>query len=305
MFHTPPPHVDLAREIPEFAALARTTVRLHPRRGEGAIGESKIGGAISWPSSEEWPICTEHDCPFVAVLQLRAADVPELGFPQGTDLFQLLWCPNDHENARPLYAPSAKIYWRRNSGIRSYLAAPSSPTASAAQSDYIPRPCILHPERVIEFPDIYDLAEDRADLVEKLKKSKAVSDVPESYPCEFDESDAEGCEDIYQSSLSVADGLKVGGYPYWIQYPEWPQCECGHRMDYLLTVASAEFDGGTWFRWLAREDRANGKFWDADFETRRAVQSAAGLMLGDMGNINYFICRRCQPWPIEGVFQCS
>lgn len=31
--------------------------------------------------------------PLVAVLQIFARDVPELPFPQGTDLCQVLWCP--------------------------------------------------------------------------------------------------------------------------------------------------------------------------------------------------------------------
>jgi hypothetical protein len=31
------------------------------------------------------------------VLQLYASDAPDLPFPPGTDLLQLLWCPYDHE----------------------------------------------------------------------------------------------------------------------------------------------------------------------------------------------------------------
>jgi hypothetical protein len=73
-------------------------------------------------------------------------------------------------------------------------------------------------------------------------------------------------------------------------------------MDYLLTVASTEFDGGSWWRWLAEED---GHVWEADYELRTTVQRAAGLMLGDMGNMNLFICYRCPEWPVAPVFQCS
>jgi hypothetical protein len=36
----------------------------------------------------------EVPSPLAAVLQLYAHDVPELPFPERTDLFQLLWCPN-------------------------------------------------------------------------------------------------------------------------------------------------------------------------------------------------------------------
>ncbi|MEV6841452.1 hypothetical protein AB0N17_44585, partial [Streptomyces sp. NPDC051133] len=30
------------------------------------------------------------------VAQLYAADVPEIAFPEGTDLVQILWCPEVH-----------------------------------------------------------------------------------------------------------------------------------------------------------------------------------------------------------------
>lgn len=35
--------------------------------------------------------------PMIGVPQLSANDVPDLPFPLQTDLFQLLWCPNDHD----------------------------------------------------------------------------------------------------------------------------------------------------------------------------------------------------------------
>lgn len=73
-------------------------------------------------------------------------------------------------------------------------------------------------------------------------------------------------------------------------------------MEYLLTIASAEFDGGSWGRWLAQEDQ---RVWGASYEKRKAVQFPANLMLGDMGNMNLFICRQCHDWPIASVLQCS
>jgi hypothetical protein len=102
MRRTPKPVIDIAEVIPEMARLARTTVRLHPRRGVSARDASKMGSPIVWPSDEPWPVCSEHHSALVPVLQLRRQDVPEFAFRGDTDLFQLLWCPNDHETLEPL-----------------------------------------------------------------------------------------------------------------------------------------------------------------------------------------------------------
>ena len=73
-------------------------------------------------------------------------------------------------------------------------------------------------------------------------------------------------------------------------------------MDHLLTVSSAEFDGGTWPRWCPIEDQhVRG----ADYELRSSVQSAPDLMLGDMGKLYVFCCARCPDRPIVTVHQCS
>lgn len=36
--------------------------------------------------------------PLVPVAQLRAADIPDLRCPPGTDMLQVLWCPNTHRD---------------------------------------------------------------------------------------------------------------------------------------------------------------------------------------------------------------
>src|SRR5688572_32036633 len=75
---TPVPPVDIARALPDLTAMARTTVRLHPRRGDQPAGGSKIGGSFVWPSNERWPVCDEHESSFVTALQLRKDDVPHV-----------------------------------------------------------------------------------------------------------------------------------------------------------------------------------------------------------------------------------
>ena len=287
---TPPPPLDLAAVAPELAGRARTTVRLHPRRGDAPPNRSKIGSPILWPASEAWPQCAEHGSPLIPVLQLLAADVPELLFPANNDLFQLLWCPNDHPTVEPLYYPTPRLFWRNSAKIDDVLAAPPAP--ANADKNYSPDPCVLHFERVLEYPDVSEVSKE---FIERMNDSQDVRDAIQGN----DEDDA--FSGVYQFSLSVASGWKVGGFPHWVQDPYVPTCACGDQMEYLLTIASAEFDGGTWHRWLAEEER---NVWGGPYKARWAVQCAPDIMLGDMGSMNVFICRKCDGWPTESVCQC-
>jgi len=267
-----------------------TTVRLHPRRGrEPSTRASKLGGRVAWPAEEPWPTCEEHGDPCVAVLQLRRVDVPELEFPKGTDLFQLLWCPKDHED--PPFAPWPVVRWR-SGALVGQLLAPPAPVKGATEQ-YVPRDCVLNPERVLEYPSAYDIGlaqlEELDDLIrEKARKDLKKLGIPDDDP-------------LYQYHFSVAPGTKVGGYVAWIQDAEVPMCECGKPMTHLLTVASAEFDGA-YQRWMPLSERS---VWKGSLEARLKVQEAAGLMFGDMGNYYLFTCRACPARPVKAVMQCS
>ncbi|MFD8481659.1 hypothetical protein [Kitasatospora sp. NPDC059673] len=73
---------------------------------------------------------------------------------------------------------------------------------------------------------------------------------------------------------------------------------CPNCLDHLLSVGSAEFDGESWRTWLAVEDTpAAGTVWELPYEERRLIQSAADLMLGDMGSLHLFGCPSCPDRP--------
>ncbi len=224
----------------------------------------------------------EVPSPMTGVLQLRARDVPELPFPEHTDLFQLLWCPNQH--AAPWYGPRPLTVWRRAAEVTEPLSAPPTPRFDEELfgPDYVPLSCVLHPERVVEYPHRYSLP---AELVERIEQ--------------WDERH----DDLYWAELSTAPGTKVGGHPRWIQEPQWPQCRCGRRMQHLLTIASDEF--GARGRWLPLEDRD-----DPTIATSRPVLGQErwpphGLMLGDLGSLYLFTCVVCVERPLAGTMQCS
>ncbi|HET9346032.1 MAG TPA: hypothetical protein VFO05_10030 [Candidatus Limnocylindrales bacterium] len=289
---TAPPPVSVADLFPELAGREAVTVRLHPRRaGDSGPTASKMGGRIHWPPGEAWPTCDQahlgfdiddlstfeappDDRPFVPVLQLRRSDVPELDFAGDTDLFQLLWCPETHAN---LYAPLIRTYWRRAADLVDVIAPPAFPALDNSQ--YVPGSCVVSPERVTEYPD-------PADLEPAIQQRVFAWEETQSQP-------------TYQWWLSAAPGTKVGGYPDWLQDPQPQLCPNGHPMDFLLTIADTEFDGGTWQRWLPLEEAG---LWDGPTQARLDVQEPADLQFG-MGSIYVFICRRCPDRPIAQVYQ--
>ncbi len=295
---TPAPEFDLPSLFPAIAALARQTVRLHPRPDRDvAVNASKWGGRLLWPADEEWPICTEpewlregestpqHEHRYIPMLQLRKGDFPELSFPGDTDLFQLLWCPNDHELTLSVIC---KVFWRKESDVAGPIAEVPKPTL--VEADYLPRPCRLHPERVTEYPSQGNLPTALDDAIHDWESER-------------------GIEGPYFYEMSVAPGTKIGGYVRWIQFEWIPVCECGQAMEHLLTVASDEF-GGSWPRWYPLEDvQATGlsqEQLETDYAYLDALKDAdrsSGIMLGDSGSLYLFICHNCPTWPIDWIVQ--
>lgn len=288
---TPPPPFDVASLWPEAAGLRRATVRLHPRC-DPTVGpdQSSMGGPIRWPRDVPWPECDlphedysgfsgarparpDPGTRYVPILQLLESDVPELPFRDGTDVFQLLWCPNDHTQAFSMLCRA--VWWAREQ----LLDATAPPAPTVARDDYVPRPCSVHPEPVDEYPGFEDLPDDLQSRV------GAWEDGQESTP--------------YQSALSTAPGSKVGGHPQWFQGPEWPTCPAGHEMEHLLTISDHEFDGGTWQRWLPIEETG---MWEWPTDRQLGIQEPTHLSFG-MASIYVFLCRACPAWPIDTVYQ--
>ncbi|MFE0674576.1 DUF1963 domain-containing protein [Streptomyces sp. NPDC058867] len=268
---TPPRPVDVEDLFPEVAPLRLETVRLHPRVGAPTFRESSVGGPLLWPADEDWPVCSEHGGePMVPVVQLYRDGVPDVvPFPDGCDLLQVLWCPRKHGGSRWALP---EVRWRRAGEVRAVRVTPPAPADPWA--NYVPRHCVVHPERVTEYP-YWDLDDELWDELE----------------FRFLDLDQESGWD-YQSHLSTAPGTKLGGYPGWCQEPTWPDCvRCGGRMEHLLTVASTEADALSRRTWTPVEDRST-------------PPEGPGLVLGDLGGVYVFECRTCPGRPFAHRHDC-
>ncbi|WP_189800850.1 DUF1963 domain-containing protein [Streptomyces tanashiensis] len=268
---TPPRPVDVEQLFPEVVPLRKETVRLHPRAGAPTCRDSSVGGPLLWPAEEAWPQCPEHEeAPMVPVVQIYRSSVPDIvPFPDECDLLQVLWCPRKHSGYRWVVP---HVQWREAGAVRNALAAPPSP--AEVWKNYVPRPCVVHPEPVTEYP-YWDLHDDMWDELE----------------FRFLEVDEETGWD-YQSHLSTAPGTKLVGYPGWCQDPKWPDCSgCGNRMEHLLTVQSTEADALSRRAWVPTEDT-------------HMPYEGPGLVLGDLGGVYLFECRTCPGRPFTHRYDC-
>ncbi|MCF3103211.1 hypothetical protein IPZ58_16725 [Streptomyces roseoverticillatus] len=171
----------------------------------------------------------EGPLPLIPLVQLYARDVPGLPCPEGTDMLQVLWTPFDEIEGS---SGAVQLRWRSSSDVQEILTEPPEP-AYIDMSDHVPRPCVLHPEQVREFPPVHLLTEEQTQRVDAWTKQRSVDHQQVDY----------------HGDLSIAPGWKLGGWPAHFTYrkPAGPgelQCgECGGPVEALLTVDSSEWDG--------------------------------------------------------------
>ncbi|MFI6955528.1 hypothetical protein ACIBJI_18855 [Nocardia sp. NPDC050408] len=188
------------------------------------------------------PAHTEPNA-LLPVAQLYLRDIPGLAGPEGTDLLQVLWCPIDHEEG----LPAAHLVWRDSSTVNQLLTDPPEPADVEHYGNYVPEPCILHPEVVCEYPAPHELPKELAQRLYDWGHRQW----PEEDPEELNPGSA-----YYQYEHAVAPGWKVGGWGPWSFCDPWPMnCEiCNAKYQPLLTISSGEWDGGSG-SWIPLEDR--------------------------------------------------
>jgi hypothetical protein len=170
--------------------------------------------------------------PMIGLAQLYRRDIPDLtAGPADRDLLQVFWCPFDRHGPTG-YGMSLQLRWRDSSAVMHVLDPQPEPEVVGFDG-YVPEPCVLHPEQVVEHQ--------YSDLL------------PEALRDAIDEWDTE--DFIYQTDLSIAPGWKVGGYASWhVTDPARMDCaECGQSMEMLLAIGSYEWDGGE-SSWTPVED---------------------------------------------------
>lgn len=267
---------------------------LHPRdrgRRVGDVHEWRRILADAWrrdpdagPSAEELETLSalerEHHVPdlddtapvpLLPVAQFFVKDVPGLVAPAGCDLLQVLWCPFDAHGAQS--GPGVHLRWRSATDVGETLDEIPLPQV-VGDAGYVPEPCVLDPEQVVEH-EYRELLP--ADLQQRIEAWEAEAE-EEADESSYDEADFV----TYHHDLSIAPGWKIGGYASWsVTGPTRMACSCGQPMHLLLTVDSRECDNGT-LSWVPREDRGVINEPEANAPTQVTV--------GRGGSLNIFTC---------------
>ncbi|MFB8404484.1 hypothetical protein [Streptomyces sp. NPDC055912] len=235
------------------------------------IADAELTGTAS-PWDADGPV------PMLPVAQLYLRDVPLMRPPGQADLLQVLWCPYDHE---PDWKPATALVWRSAAAVTDVLSAPPEPL-DADYEGYIPKPCLLAPERITEYPNSLDLDKDlRESLEDRSRWQAAGVDVDPRY--------AEYPGSFYSDELADSPGWKVGGWPPWGRTDPYRRfCSvCDTQMVPLLTIASFEWDSAT-TGWIPYEDQAAAAV-GGRVAGRSPVQPTA-VEVGSTDNMQLYVC---------------
>lgn len=219
-------------------------------------------------SFSAYPKCDICQTPLNFVLQLYKDDFPEFYFPDKSNIFQLFRCPNN--NCKIAYKNSSydhKMfhYYAKVDRKINKIFAKSTTVSSQIESE-VPD-CFLKPVRLNDFPDYYDYEEeDLAKLSEGFRMDLA---------------------DEFLDEFLTQPFTKLGGYPAFIQDPFYPTCKCGRIKHFLFQLSSEDPENE------GRSYENNGNW------------SAHKIMIGDAGNIYYYICTHCGEKSIESYWDCS
>ncbi|MFF4685009.1 hypothetical protein [Streptomyces sp. NPDC001307] len=244
----------------------------------------RFGAGPPWPA--ECPV------PLLPVAQLYLRDVPLLQPPGQADLLQVLWCPYDHD---PDYKPSTALFWRSAAEVVDILATPPEPY-EADWEGYVPEPCLLAPEGIIEYPRSLDLSPEMRLAVKDWSRWQAADPSVDSLYADYP-------EEFYDGHVADAPGWKVGGWPPWDRTDPRPRyCGvCEALMVPLLTIASFEWDGGERRSWAPYEDQAA-----AYAASHRAGQSPAQpteVEVGSTDNMQLYVCPTSPEHPHTDLIQ--
>lgn len=182
------------------------------REGDGPVTASKFGGAAFLRAGEPWPVCGGCGKPMSFFAQLDLAALPAgLDYPHREGMVQLFYCTGsdpvcevDHEAWQP-FGKSSLARWLSASELASKPAPAQDPTGE-------PAAVLVSWEQGL--PELPGYEED-------------VPPPPESM------------EELDDETLRPRPGDKIGGWPAWVQGPEYPKCpQCKTRMVYLLQLES-------------------------------------------------------------------
>jgi uncharacterized protein YwqG len=246
----------------------RESVLLKPERSAESVSPqvSKFGGMPNGNGFDAHPCCDACGTPLNFVLQLYKTGFPQHYFPEGKNLFQLFRCPND---ACPS-AFSAPYHSYRKLFIYYFTDEPGKeqvfalPEADRTELEDLVPDCMLHPEKQADYPHYEDF-------------DTVINDIEAMY--------GEKLGEAFMEKFGAIQKTKSGGYPSFTQGSFYPACSCGQPKEFFFQLSSDDTVDGP--------KSLQGDDW-----------SPHGIMIGDVGNIYFYVCRSCGESSIETYWDC-
>lgn len=206
---------------------------------------TKIAGQPWWPEGMLRPKCKHgHNMAFIA--QILLSDVPLPSMPENT-LLSFHYC-NECTMAGQM---SFGCFDDQNNGYDLTLLNDIDKTKSDMNGFLAPS---LTKSYKVSFRDIEEIP---GGLCEDANIKHV--NLPKDFPQGKDDFD----EDIFPG-LKHINKSKIGGWPSWVQYPEWPLNDSGEKFLFLGQLDWYLFDGTPWcnggYAYLFITKDANEKF---------------------------------------------
>ncbi|MHB9132068.1 MAG: DUF1963 domain-containing protein [Armatimonadota bacterium] len=212
----------------------------------GQVPVTKIGGVPWWPASTERPKCPQgHLMSFVA--QIRLDDTPGLAIDSPI-LLSFHYCNECAYEGNMSFGYSyrdAEIYgapiFNEGYSIDFFTQVDGIDTDSkgiVAEEMVDAATVVLHPR--IDYPSLRDII-DIPGLVELCPEW---DDPTVNGPVYIDIEDEESVDP--KKPYYTYHGCKIGGWPAWVQYAEWPVRNDGTRFNFVAQLSDRIGEGVTW-----------------------------------------------------------
>lgn len=242
---------------------------LNPRKVTNSKTErSYMGGSPNLSNFEKYPKCDSCESSLNFVLQLDKESYPEFYWPTNKTIFQLFRCPNyecPKASSLDFDLKMFHYYFENLTFKETNLTKPKNELADFEQEVNF---CLFTKEKKTDYNDLYYYSSETYKALEKKYGEDIV-------------------EEFYEKHQPI-QRTKIGGYPSFTQNEYYPTCECGITKSFFFQISSEDNDGVENSSDFSGED-----FW-----------SHHGIMIGDVGNIYYYICKKCGEKSIESYWDC-
>lgn len=246
----------------------KETTLLRPHKADNKIEwtESKFGGIPNLESFSEYPKCDSCDSSLNFVFQIYKKDFPEFYFPNESNIFQLFRCPNDDcsDTYNEFYDHKMVHYFSNTKCLVNNDL--KKPKNNLKNFETEISDSYLKPNKIIDFPNFDDF--DENDFL----------NIENKFGEEFSEE--------FMDKYSAIANSKILGYPSYTQSTCYPKCSCGKTKEFLFQLSSDDTEDGV------------------EYPPDRNSWSSHGIMIGDVGNIYYYVCKDCGEKSIESNWDC-